>query len=46
MPLNLDTHDQLLVATVQKAISEAIAGAHMPVAVARRISVLATAVWY
>ena len=43
MPLKLDTHDQLLVAVVRKAMMEAIANAHTPVAVAKRISVVATA---
>jgi hypothetical protein len=43
MPLKLDAHDQALVATVQAAMQEAISKAHMPVGVAKRISVLATA---
>ena len=43
MPLKLDAHDQALVATVQAAMKEAISTAHTPVAVAKRIGVLATA---
>jgi hypothetical protein len=42
MPLKLDPHDQALVATVRSAMMKAISTAHMPVAVAKRISVLAT----
>jgi hypothetical protein len=43
MPLKLDAHDQALVATIQAAMTGAISTAHTPVAVAKRISVLATA---
>jgi hypothetical protein len=43
MPLKLDAHDQALVATVQAAMRGAISTAHTPVAVAKRIGVLATA---
>ena len=41
--LKLDRHDQTLVAAVQAEMSKAIGAAHNPVAVARRIGVLATA---
>jgi hypothetical protein len=43
MPLKLDEHDQALVATAREAMLKAISTAHAPVAVAKRISVLATA---
>jgi hypothetical protein len=43
MPLKLDTHDQALVAILQAAMKDAISKAHMPAGVAKRISVLATA---
>ena len=43
MTLNLDEHDQALVAAVQAAMQTALTDAHMPIAVAKRISVLATA---
>ena len=39
--LMLDPHDEALVGTLKDAISEAIAAAHKPVAVAKRIAVLA-----
>lgn len=42
MRLKLDAHDQAIVATVQAAMRKAISTAHCRVAVARRISVLAT----
>jgi len=41
--LKLDSHDQTLVAAVQAEMSMAIGAAHNAVAVAKRISVLATA---
>jgi hypothetical protein len=40
--LTLDTHDQVLVAAVQAEMAKAIGAAHNPVAVAKRISVVAT----
>ena len=43
MALKLDEHDRALVERVQSAMKEAILNAHLPVAVAKRISVLATA---
>jgi hypothetical protein len=42
MPLTLDAHDQAIVATVQAEMRKAISTAHNRVALARRISVLAT----
>ena len=43
MSLKLDDHDTDLVAAVDAALRKAIFDAHAPVAVAKRISVLATA---
>lgn len=43
MPLKLDMHDQAIVAAVREVMMKAISTAHMPIAVAKRISVLATA---
>src|SRR5271168_2726553 len=43
MPLNLDEHDRAFVAHVQSALLSAFAAAHAHAAVAKRISVLATA---
>ena len=40
--IHLDEHDNLLTRKAARAIRDAIAQAHMPVAVAKRISVLAT----
>jgi hypothetical protein len=40
--LKFDPHDQAIVAAVQAAMEKAISTAHVPVAVAKRISVLAT----
>jgi hypothetical protein len=39
--LALDSHDAALVARAQRAISEAVASAHMPPAVAKRLFALA-----
>ena len=43
MTLNLDDHDQAIVSLVRSAMARAISDAHAPIAVAKRISVLATA---
>lgn len=39
--LNLDAHDQALVKSVEAAMDAALAASHAPVAVAKRITVLA-----
>lgn len=43
MPLKLDEHDQALVSAVQSTMQKAVLDAHIPIVVAKRISVLATA---
>jgi hypothetical protein len=43
MPLLLDEYDQAIVAALQVAMQDEILSAHNPVAVTKRISVLATA---